>query len=423
MNVVGERCGAFAAALLAGLRWPSGASAQSGNPIKVGDGPRAHRRRRAGRQDAAGRDRDLARRRQRQGRAAGPPGRDHRLRRPEHIRRTCRASTPSSSRVDKVDLLLGPYGTNFVAPAMPTIIQNNKMTISYTAIGINRAVQLSTILLDGAGRPGRRERLLQGLLRDGGGAEAEAADGRDPRRRRRVRPGRGRRRPRGAEEARLQARSTTRAIRRPPPTSRRWCARCRRPIADIVYVGAYPPDNVGIVRAANEIGLNPKMFGGAMIGMLITPIKVQLGPVTNGLVIAESFVPSPKLQFPGPRRPDEALSGQGGGAEDRSARLRLRAVRLRRRPDPRAGGRPRPRASTTTCSPTTCTATASRPWSATCVRQGRRMVEAAAVADPVPERRAEQPRSVPDGAKQPILWPPEYKTGDMIYPYADARKK
>ena len=40
-------------------------------------------------------------------------------------------------QVDKVDLLLGPYGTNFVAPAMPTIIQNNKMTISYTAIGIN----------------------------------------------------------------------------------------------------------------------------------------------------------------------------------------------------------------------------------------------------------------------------------------------
>src|SRR6185437_15795038 len=40
--------------------------------------------------------------------------------------------------VDKVDLLLGPYGTNFVAPAMPTIINNKKMVISYTAIGINR---------------------------------------------------------------------------------------------------------------------------------------------------------------------------------------------------------------------------------------------------------------------------------------------
>jgi branched-chain amino acid transport system substrate-binding protein len=28
-----------------------------------------------------------------------------------------------------------------------------------------------------------------------------------------------------------------------------------------------------------------------------------------------------------------------------------------------------------------------------------------------------------DGSKQPILWPPEYATGKMIYPYADARKK
>jgi branched-chain amino acid transport system substrate-binding protein len=32
---------------------------------------------------------------------------------------------------------------------------------------------------------------------------------------------------------------------------------------DIVYIGAYPPDNVGIIRAANEIGLAPKMMGGA----------------------------------------------------------------------------------------------------------------------------------------------------------------
>ncbi len=28
-----------------------------------------------------------------------------------------------------------------------------------------------------------------------------------------------------------------------------------------------------------------------------------------------------------------------------------------------------------------------------------------------------------DGHKQPILWPPEFKTGEMIYPYENARKK
>jgi branched-chain amino acid transport system substrate-binding protein len=53
------------------------------------------------------------------------------------------------------------------------------------------------------------------------------------------------------------------------------------------------------VRAANEIGLNTKMFGGAMIGLLATPIKLQLGPLMNGLVIMESFVPAPTLDFPG----------------------------------------------------------------------------------------------------------------------------
>src|SRR5208282_118637 len=46
--------------------------------------------------------------------------------------------------------------------------------------------------------------------------------------------------------------------------------------ADIVYVAAYPPDSVGIIRAANEIGLTPKMFGGTFIGLLSTPIKMQL---------------------------------------------------------------------------------------------------------------------------------------------------
>ena len=43
------------------------------------------------------------------------------------------------------------------------------------------------------------------------------------------------------------------------------------------------------------------MFGGAMIGLLATPIKMQLGPLTNGLTIMESFIPAPTLDFPGLR--------------------------------------------------------------------------------------------------------------------------
>ena len=58
--------------------------------------------------------------------------------------------------VDNVELLLGPYGTNFVAPALPTVIQNNKLTISFTAIGINDKFHYPKILLDGVGWAGGR---------------------------------------------------------------------------------------------------------------------------------------------------------------------------------------------------------------------------------------------------------------------------
>ena len=68
---------------------------------------------------------------------------------------------------------------------------------------------------------------------------------------------------------------------------------------DIVYVAAYPPDSVGIVRAANEVGLTPKMFGGTFIGLLVTPIKVQLGPLMNGIVNNEVYLPAPAFTFQG----------------------------------------------------------------------------------------------------------------------------
>ena len=75
--------------------------------------------------------------------------------------------------------------------------------------------------------------------------------------------------------------------------------RLRATKADLVFVAAYPPDTVGIVRAANEVRLTPKMFGGNMIGLLATSIKMQLGPLVNGLVIMETFTPAPTFNFPG----------------------------------------------------------------------------------------------------------------------------
>ena len=69
--------------------------------------------------------------------------------------------------------------------------------------------------------------------------------------------------------------------------------------ADMVVVCSYPADSVGIVEAANEIGLKPKMFGGAMVGLQVTAFKEKLKGKLNGLVNYETWVPDKKQMYKG----------------------------------------------------------------------------------------------------------------------------
>jgi branched-chain amino acid transport system substrate-binding protein len=68
---------------------------------------------------------------------------------------------------------------------------------------------------------------------------------------------------------------------------------------DLVVVCSYPPDSVGMVRAVNELGFKPKAIGGAMVGLQATAIKTQLGPLLNGFINYELWLPVQKMQFPG----------------------------------------------------------------------------------------------------------------------------
>ena len=68
---------------------------------------------------------------------------------------------------------------------------------------------------------------------------------------------------------------------------------------DLVVVCSYPPDSVGIVRAVNEIGFKPKAIGGAMVGLQATAIKTQLGPLLNGWINYDFWLPVPKMEFAG----------------------------------------------------------------------------------------------------------------------------
>ncbi len=69
--------------------------------------------------------------------------------------------------------------------------------------------------------------------------------------------------------------------------------------ADLVYIGSYPGGSVGLVKAANELGLKAKMFGGGMVGLQFAGIQKNLGPMLNGIVNYDFWVPEPTLNFPG----------------------------------------------------------------------------------------------------------------------------
>ena len=69
--------------------------------------------------------------------------------------------------------------------------------------------------------------------------------------------------------------------------------------ADLVFMGSYPHGSVGLVKAANELGLEAKMFGGGMVGLQSAAIQKNLGPMLNNIVNYDFWVPEPTLDFEG----------------------------------------------------------------------------------------------------------------------------
>ena len=73
---------------------------------------------------------------------------------------------------------------------------------------------------------------------------------------------------------------TTRPIRPTPPISSPIVRAVQATSPDAVFVASYPLDSVGMVRAASEVGLTTKLFGGGMVqAMDTTSVKQQLGPL------------------------------------------------------------------------------------------------------------------------------------------------
>lgn len=202
--------------------------------------------------------------------------------------------------VDKVDLLIGPYSTNVIAAAMPAIIQSKRTTIGIFGLGANKVFQYPRYFsMNSQGpSPANYSKCVFDLAVEQTpkptrvaliGAEVEysrnALDG-------------------ARENAKLHGLEIV-FERTYPLATTEFTAVVRAMQAanpDIVFAATLPIDTVGIVRAANEINFKPKIIGGAMLGLLVTGIKQQLGPMINNYISNEFYIPAPNLQFAGTKQ-------------------------------------------------------------------------------------------------------------------------
>jgi len=196
--------------------------------------------------------------------------------------------------VDKVDLLIAPYGTVPTAPLMPMVKQRNLLLMGNFSFQVNAKVHHdmwfnnspwndAASWSDGFVKNGQKlgSKSIAFLAADQEFAQNLAN---------------------GARELSKTAGIKAVYDQNYPPTTTDFSSlvraiRAAKPA--VVFVMSYPNDSVAIVRAVNEIGVGSgvKMFGGGMVGLQFTPIMQSLGSQLNGIVNYNSYVPG--MKYPG----------------------------------------------------------------------------------------------------------------------------
>ena len=120
-----------------------------------------------------------------------------------------------------------------------------------------------------------------------------------------------------------------------------------------------------MIKAMNEVGFKPKMWGGAMVGLQTTVFKTQLGPLLNGVVNFETWLPVKSMEFPGSLEllKKYQARAQAAGTDPLGYYMPVWAYALFRRCS--AMPLPAPKALTTMCSLNYIRKTTFKPWSAT----------------------------------------------------------
>jgi branched-chain amino acid transport system substrate-binding protein len=212
--------------------------------------------------------------------------------------------------IDKVDLLIAPYGTVPTGAIMPLVKQRGLLLMGNFSFQVNRTVKHdmwfnnspwndASSWSDGFFQAGKKlgAKTIAFLAADQEFAQNLAN---------------------GARELAKKAGLQTVYNQNYPPTTVDFSSMIRAVRAakpDIVFVMSYPNDSVAIVRAVNEIGVGDSvmLFGGGMVGLQFTPNMVSLGSSLNGIVNYNSYVPG--MKYPGIEEFLERYAKRAAGAK------------------------------------------------------------------------------------------------------------
>ena len=201
----------------------------------------------------------------------------------------------------EADLLLGGYGNNSISPAMPVAIEHGKFFVGLMGLGVSNTYQYDRFFAMIQTGPDPSAALTEGFFGTAArqmpkpvtvaviaadadftknpiaGARANAAQyGMDV----------------VSQTKYSLAAADFAAVLREAESAQ----------PDILFLCSYLNDSVGLIRAIAESGTGAKLVGGAMIGPQSSSVQAELGPLLNGIVNYEYWLPTPAMDFPGVAR-------------------------------------------------------------------------------------------------------------------------
>jgi branched-chain amino acid transport system substrate-binding protein len=194
--------------------------------------------------------------------------------------------------VDRVDLVTSGYGTNLIAPLMPIAMERKLTIMGIFGLANNEKYKYPNYFQISPNGPEPETSTALGFF--------ELAARQNPKPQTVAIVGADAEYPQnalvGARELIKKFGFKTVYDRTYPPSTTDFTPIVRAIKAtnpDIVFVASYPPDSVGMLRAAHEVGLSPKLFGGGMVGLMFTSIMTSMGPMLNGVVNYDFWAPEP----------------------------------------------------------------------------------------------------------------------------------